>query len=198
MGAYDIMPFTASRGGHHRQIALPVGANTTAATANTSWLTGEILEITYAEDAGDVDVTPDGSALPNTGLIYIAAGSSEGILQSRTGALTAGGADGLMAPCWVMDHGTEFVTRNAFNNNDTNVGPAGSGAMTGVGIGVTCGLWRDNTNPGTVSGDVNGDMGIDVNTTSCVVTRLLDVNNQDTSVSGGDTDKIVFMVVNET
>jgi hypothetical protein len=192
MGARDIMPL-ASGQGRPRIVSLPVGASTTSGTANTSWLEGEVVEVTAA--SGDIDVTPDGAADPHTGLVYIAAASSAGVLQTKTGGTTAGDADGLLCPCYVIGPGVEFVSRNVVSNSDTNIGPAGSGAMTSVTIGATCDLWRDNTNPGTVSGDVNGDFSFDINGDGMVITNILDSQNRPIAESGGTADKVVAMLI---
>jgi hypothetical protein len=194
MGARDIMPFVSHAGAHHRIVSLPVGDDTSANTADTSWREGELVVLLTASNG--IDVEGDGSTTPDAdGLTYVAAGSSEGILRTVTGGTTTGDADQRMCPCYQIDLDTEFVTRNAFNNSDTNIGPAGSGAMTNVVVGASCGFWRDNTNPGPVSGDVNGDFGIDINTNGLVITRILDDQGDDIGVSGRTADKIVFKMV---
>lgn len=194
MGQRDIMPLTSVLGGHTRTVGLPVGANTTKSTANTSWLEGEPVTITAA--SGDIDCSADGALDPTSGLIYIAAGSSEGMITKFAGlAGTTGDADGQLCPCYVIDGETEFVTRNVFNNSDTNIGPAGSGAMTNVTIGATCDLWRDNTSPGTVSGDVNGDMGFDINGDGMVITKILDANGRPTSVTSDTAHWVVAKLI---
>ena len=194
MGARDIMPYISSLGGHHRVISLPVGDDTSVNTADTSWREGELVVLATGSDG--IDVEGDGATTPDAdGLSYIAAASSEGLFRTLVGDNTTTGAiDQRMCPCYQVDLDTEFVTRNVFNNSDTNIGP--NGTNTGYEVGTSCGFWRDNTNPGTVSGDVNGDFGIDINTNGLVITRILDAQGDDIGVSGGTADKVVFKMVN--
>jgi hypothetical protein len=187
MGARDIMPFVSGRGGHARILHLPITAATSAETVATSWKEGEVLELV----SNTLIVTPDGAADPHTGLVYIAAGSSAGLLQTKTGGTTTSDADGLGAPVYVLDADTEFITRNVVNNNDTNIGPAGSGAMTSVAIGATCDLWRDDTNPGGVSGNVNGDFSFDINGDGMVITQILDSQKRPITESSGTAHWVV-------
>jgi hypothetical protein len=189
MGARDIMPFISGSGGHARIISLPVGANTTAAVASTSWQEGEVVEITAA--SGDIDCTPDGAADPNLGLVYIAAASSAGVLQTKKGNQTTGDADGLLCPVYCIDPDTEFITRNVVSGDDTNIGPAGNGTMGSVTIGATCDLWRDDTNPGGVSGAVNGDFSFDIGGNAMTITQILDSQKRPTSVSGATAHWVV-------
>jgi hypothetical protein len=193
MGARDIMPLSSVMGGHCTIIALPVGAATSAGAAGTSWEEGEVVEITEA--SGDIDVTPDGAADPKGGLVYIAAASSAGVMQTKKGSQVTGIADGLLCPCYVMEAGVKFVSRNVVDSNDTNIGPSGDGTMASVTIGATCDLWRDDTNPGGVSGGVNGDFSFDINGDGMVITDILDSQNRPTSVSGGTADKVVAMLI---
>ena len=181
MGARDIMPFVSSRGGHARVLHFPITAATSAEVVGTSWKEGEVLELV----SNTLIVTPDQTADPKLGLVFIAAGSSAGLLQTKTGGTTTSDADGLACPVYTIDHDTEFITRNVVNNSDTNIGPAGDGTMTGVVIGATCDLWRDATNPGPVSGDVNGDFSFDVNGNAMTITQLLDNQKRPIAESGG-------------
>ncbi len=181
MGVRDIMPFVSSHGGHARVLHFPITAATSAETVATSWKEGEVLELV----SNTLIVTPDQTADPHTGLVYIAAGSSAGLLKTKTGGTTTSDADGLAAPVYLMDEQTEFITRNVVNNNDTNIGPAGDGTMTSVVIGATCDLWRDATNPGPVSGDVNGDFSFDINGNGMVITQILDSQKRPIAESGG-------------
>ncbi len=189
MGARDIMPLATGQAGVRIQ-GFPVGANTTAAVAGTSWLEGEVVEITAG--TGDIDLTPDGAADPKLGLVFIAAASSEGMLRAKTFGTTTGDIDGLICPVYTFEVGVEFVTRNVVSGSDTNIGPAGDGTMGSVTIGATGDLWRDDTNPGPVSGAINGDFALDIGGNAFTITRILDSQGRDTSVSAGTPDKIVF------
>ena len=190
MGARDIMPLATGQNGVRIQ-AFPITANTSANTAATSWREGEVVELV----SNAIIVTPDGAADPHTGLVYIAAASSEGLLRAKTFGTTVGDLDNELVPCYAFTPGVEFVTRNVVNGDDTNIGPAGSGAMTNVVVGATADLWRDNTNPGTVSGDVNGDFSIDIAGNGFIITQILDSRGDDTAVSGNTADKVVFTLI---
>lgn len=190
MGARDIMPLATGQDGVRIQ-AFPITANTSAATVATSWLEGEVVELV----SNKIVVTPDGAADPHTGLVYIAAASSEGLLRAKTFGTTVGDLDNELVPCYTFEPGVEFVTRNVVNSNDTNIGPAGDGTMTSVLVGATGDLWRDDTNPGGVSGDVNGDFALDINGNGFIITRILDSQGDDTAVSGRTADKVVFALI---
>lgn len=185
MAARDIMPFISERGGHNRVIAIRMGGGTTTATEDTSWLEGEVVEIDAA--AGDLNASGTGAGGaedPAGGLHYIAAASSESLInkfQATSGAAT----HNIMVPVYDLYDGGEFVTRNVYNNSDTNIGPAGDGTMTGVLVGVTCDLWVDDS-------AAAHDHGLDINGDYFIITRILDANGEDTAVSGGTADKVVF------
>jgi len=190
MGARDIMPFVSGRGGHARILSLPITAATSAEAVGTSWKEGEVLELV----SNTLIVTPDGAADPKLGLVYIAAASSTGILQTKTGGTTTSAADGLACPVYVIDADTEFITRNVVSGSDTNIGPAGDGTMAAVVIGATCDLWRDDTNPGTVSGDVNGDFSFDIGGNGMTITQILDSQKRPIAESGGTAFYVVAML----
>ncbi len=188
MATNDILPVVDANGGSARVDSTPIGANTSADTANTSWRIGEVLVVTAA--SGDIDVIADGAEDPALGLHRIAAGSSEGLLHKIAGPSPAtGDADGQISSNYTLAVGQEFVTRNVFDNSDTNIGPAGDGTMTSATIGATADLWRDNT---AVSDGPNGTFGIDINGDYFTITRILDVKGDDTSVSGAMADKVYF------
>lgn len=185
-----ILPFIQSAD-KPRVLSFAVGAATSKNTAGTSWKAGEVVVVTAA--SSDIDVAPDGTSDPAAGLVFLAAGSSEGMIVKAKGIGGAtGDADGDLCPVYRFDPGVEFMTRNVFSGSDTNIGPAGSGAMTGVTIGADADLWRDNTNPGPVSGNVNGDFGLDLAGDFFTITRLLDSMGRDVSVSGGTPYWVVF------
>lgn len=195
MGKQDIRPSVSPTGGHFRINNFPVGGATSRDTTDTSWKEGEVMTVDAA--AGDINVAADGATDPAAATTFIAAGSSEGIINREAGPSGGtGDADGLMSAHYAITDGVEFSTRNAFNANDTNIGPAGSGVMTGVLVGVNVGFWRDDTNPGPVSGDVNGDFGINVAGTGLLITRIVDNQGADISVSGNAADRIFFQEVN--
>ena len=196
MASFDIMPAVSEHGGHSRIVGLPVGGSTSLATADTSWQIGEVC--TIDEAAGDVNVSADGALDPTTltAVLVLAAGSSQGEIIKAAGlAGTTGDADGNLAPFYTFEPGVEYQTRNVFNNSDTNIGPGGSGAMTGVLVGVTADLWRDNA--GTVgTNTANGNFGIDINGNYFTITGIFDALGRPTSVSGGTADHVKFMRVN--
>ena len=182
MAARDIMPFVSEHGGTSRIVSYRMGALTTNDTEDTSWLEGEVLVVNAA--VGDIDAEIDGAADPAGGLHAIAAGSSQGLISVNNG--TSGATThAITVPCYDIYDGGEFVTRNVYNNSDTNIGPNGSGAMTGVLVGVTADFWVDDSATAHEHGlDINGDF--------FVITRILDANNKDTYLSGGTADKVVF------
>jgi len=188
MARHDIMPAVSEHGGHSRTIGFPVGANTTIDTADTSWQVGELVTIDGA--AGDINASADGALDPAGGLIHVAAGSSQGEIVKAGGlGATTGAADGNLTPVWTFEPGVEFKTRNVFDNSDTNIGPGGSGAMTGVIVGETCDLWRDDT---AATGAPNGTFGIDINGNHFIITRIVDSRGQSTSISGDTADLVYF------
>ena len=186
MSRMDIWPFTNRLNSDAYGFAGASGA--TKNTVSTSWKPGEVGTIS----GGTFQVSAAGTIDPSTGLIYLAKTSSEGAIVKAGGlAATALGAASKPEPVYAFESGVEFVTRNAFSGSDTNIGPAGSGAMTGVTVGADCDLYRAVT--GTVTGSgVNGDFGIDVAGDWFTITRLLNAQGQDTSEFGGTVNFIVF------
>lgn len=188
MSRRDIWPFNNRL--NSDAYAFPVGAGTSKNTVNTSWREGEVLIITAA--SSDVDVAPAGTIDPAAGLAYLAKEPSEGMIVKAGGlAATTGTADGDLTTVYGFESGLEWSTRNVFSGSDTNIGPAGSGALTGCTIGADCDLYRAIT--GTVTGaGVNGDFGIDLGGDYFTITRLLNSLGQDVSEFGGTVDRIVF------
>lgn len=165
MSLRDIRPFRSSNGGWEKVEGVRVGAGTTS----TSWEEGEVLVIDAA--AGDANVAPDGATAASNLTIIATAGSSG--LQSVYGATdttwtTTPPADHQVTG-YILSDEAEFITDNVFNNSDTNIGPAGTGALTGALPGATAGFWHDLT-AGT------GDQGIDVNGSTLIITGWLDAN----------------------
>ena len=190
MSQFDIMPRSAAEGGHEKERTYRMGGGTTSGAANTSWQRGEVLILDPA--AGDVNTAPDGASDPTSAanIPIIAAASSAGLIETEGG--TSGAASHrIMTPCYDFDSAQAYVTRNVFNGNDTNIGPGGSNAMTGVFVGVTCGLWRDNTATGQPDG-VNGTFGIDIGGSGFKVSRILDSLGRDTATSGQPADLVEF------
>jgi hypothetical protein len=194
MARHDIVPHQSEHGGHARLLHFPAGAGTTESIHDTSFRAGEVLEITAA--SGDIDCTPDGAADPGTGLVYISATDSQGLVRGFGGPQAAAGdADGELVAVYAWNDGQEFETDNAYAGDDTNIGPAGSGAMTGVTIGATVGLWRTAQTAAGTPGEINGDFGVDTGGTTCIITQILDALGRPTSVSGADPATIVFKLI---
>lgn len=188
MGFRDIWPFFSEHGGHDRAHGYRMGALTTDDTQDTSWEQGYWLAVDAA--VGDINEVVDGAVDPAGGLHYIAAASSAALIKTNGGTSAAATHD-IIVPVFDVYGGAEFWTRNITDTDDTQIGPisgGGSGAMTGVLIGVTADGWVDDTTA-TMIGHAHG---IDINGDFFVITRLLDVNNRDSWLTGAVVDKIVF------
>ena len=184
----DIRPFESQNGGHDTINHFRLGGAITNTVEDTSWERGYVLQIDPA--VGDINPEIDGTVDPAEGFTYLAMASSANLIAAAKGVSGAASHD-ITVPCYAMGEGMSFRTRNAFNNNDTNVGPAtgtGSGAMTGIFVGVTCDLWVDDT----TTTMVGHDHGIDINGNFFTITRILDDQGRDTWASGGTADWIVF------
>lgn len=192
MGKGDIRASVSAHGGHTRLHHFAVGANTSRDTIETSWKEGELLFINVA--VGDIDLEGTAGATAVGPLVKVAATSSEGLINLLGGpSATTGAADGQLCGVYATTDDLEYSTRNAFDNTNTNIGPAGSNTMAGIFAGVTCAWWRQTVaNGGTVSGDVNGDFGIDINAAGMTITRIVDATGQDTSITGAAADRIFF------
>jgi hypothetical protein len=185
MSKRDIWPFTNRN--NSDAYGFSGASGSTKNTVNTSWKDGEVVTIA----TGSVVVSAAGTIDPSTGLIYLAKVPSEGAIVKAGGlAATSLAATSKPEPFYAYESGVEFVTRNAYSGSDTNIGPAGSGAMTGVTVGADCDLYRSVT--GVIGGGVNGDFGIDVAGDWFTITRLLNSQGQDTSEFGGTVNWIVF------
>lgn len=188
MGFRDIWPFFSEHGGHDRVHSYRMGALVTNDTEDTSWSQGYWLVIDAA--VGDINMEVDGAVDPAGGLHYIAAASSADLITANGGTSGAATHD-IYVPVYDVYGGAEFWTRNVTDTNDTQIGPisgGGSGAMTGVLVGVTADGWVDDT----TATMIGHEHGIDINGDFFVITRLLDVNNNDTWLTGAVADKIVF------
>jgi hypothetical protein len=155
-------------------------------TEDTSWVEGEVLVVDAT--VGDIGPETDGAIDPAGGLHYIAAAGSADLIQQYNA--TSGSPANVRVPVFDFYGGGEFMTQNVTDTDDTQLGPAagpagGSGAMTGVLVGVTADLWCDDSAAlHHFSLDINGDF--------FVITKILDVNNEDILISGGTADKIIF------
>jgi hypothetical protein len=181
MANLDIMPFTAPRGGHDRMVTFERAA---AATYNVgNW----VLE----NGAGVIDEVAAGTEAIVSNTHFISAEDAEANI-ARIGDTryvdppnTARGDS--VYPLW--DENVEFVTRNVYNNSDTNIGPAGDGTTT-IAVGDLVQGWV------TVAVAGVSDHGLDVNVAGNLeVTRLLDALGRDTYLSGDAIDKVVFRLV---
>lgn len=191
MAARDIMPALSEHGGHNSVRHFRMGALTTDATEDTSWLEGEVLLLDGA--AGDINyggVGAAGTISAAGGLTFVAAASSAGLIAAAGG--TSGAAThNIMVPCYDMaDDQQVWVTRNVFDNSDTNIGPAGTGTNLTLLVGMLVDLWVDDSSfPGHV-------WGLDLNAGAhFVVERILNATGQDIGLTGEAVtlaDKILF------
>ena len=190
----DIMPFTSEHGGLDRILYFRMGASTTNTGENDSWERGYWM--IYNQGAADIDAANTDQEDPAsiTNPIYVSAASSAGLIQTRGG--TSGAAThAIRVPCYDIYSGMEFRTRNIFaSGSDTNVGPiagAGDGTMTNVVVGATADVWVDDTTA-TMVGHVHG---LDLAGNFFEITRILDTSGEDTFISSGTADWVVFRAV---
>jgi len=120
----------------------------------------------------DIQVSAVG-AIAVDGTTFISADTSEGIINREGGPsatlITSGNN---MVGVIMFSDGVEFSTRNAFNTDTTNIGPAGVFNSALVRPGEICSLRRSATAP--VSSDPNGDFGLEISGTGLRITRILD------------------------
>jgi hypothetical protein len=177
------MPFNAEHGGHNRVEAYELENAAGAVTA--TFRIGEFV-IVDATD-GDVDEVAAGQTvltMANIGIHFVAAEDSQFNIE-RLGDARYVAPPNIARPMSlypVSDHGTLFVTRNVYNNTDTNIGPGGDGTMTAVNVGDTACIRR-----GAV-----GDHGIDIDDAGFRIVRILDAQGRDTYQSGAAADKVIF------
>lgn len=185
MAQDDIRPVVDAHGGHKLMRHFRMGALTTDATEDTSWERGEILLL----DAAVGDINPAGTGAggaedPSGGLHYIAAAGSSELIAHNNGTSGAATHD-ISVPVYDVNNGGEFKTQNVYSNSDTNLGPGGNGAMTGVLIGVTCDFWVDDSATAHIHGiDINGDY--------FTITRIVDSEGRDTWLTGNDPAWVYF------
>ena len=190
----DIMPFVSEHGGHDKINYFQMGDVTTSTVEDTSWERGYWLQYIVGDPGVDalVDGTDDPASITNQ--IVVSAASSAGLIQTRGG--TSGAAThAIRVPCYDVYSGMEFRTRNVFaSGSDTNVGPlagAGDGTMTNVVVGATADVWVDDTTA-TMVGHVHG---LDLAGNFFEITRILDTSGEDTFISSGTADWVVFRAV---
>ena len=177
MPAYDIMPFRSEHGGVPPIHYFRMGALTTADTENTSWLAGHVMTLDPA--AGDINAHTDGAVAAGATTTFISAASSADLLQLHNG--TSGAAThNIYVPCYSLFDGTEFITRFAYNNSDTELAITSGG---GIFQGVTGDLWCDDV----VTTLVGHRFGFDINGDGAIVTRVLDQQGRDSAMDGAGT-----------
>jgi len=184
MAQQDVMPLTSSLGGHLRM----EGYNRAAAP---TYRIGEWTIITVAADStvDEIAAAVGGAAYDGT-LHRVAA--DDGAINPAVPAGSGSPGTRFVSPpntakmdsMYVLTPDTEFVTRNAYNGNDTNIGPAGAFASANIRVGATAGVHRAAT----------GDHGIDVAQGGLVITRLLDAQGNDSAFTGNAVDRVAFRV----
>jgi hypothetical protein len=193
MAAGDIMPVVSEHGGHNRTVSFP--GNTGAA-----FVIGELVQVNNAGVMDEVaagptiiNVTNDsgvngaGATFDNVETAMVAAtDASANIARIGDGRYVDPANVGILHSAYLFDDQTEFVTRNVFSGSDTNIGPAGDNTQTLV-IGEQVGLR-------TTAGGVHG---LEAVGTGLIVTRIVDAQGRDVSLSGAADDKIYFRRVND-
>lgn len=181
MAALDVMPFEA---GENKPTArsFRIGALTTNDTEDSSWLVGNWM--VFNAGADDIDALTDGTDDPVSGNIFVSTTSSRGEIQSK--GLTSGAAThAARTTVLQVTKGAQFITKNAFNGDDTNIGPAGTNT---IGVGDTGDVWVSDATS-TLAGHIHG---LDTSADYFTVTRVLDANKEDTYVSGATAAWLVF------
>jgi hypothetical protein len=183
MASFDVMPFNAEHGGHNRVEAYELENAAGAVTA--TFRIGEFVLMDVTD--GDVDEVAAGQTvltMANIGINFLAAEDSQFNIE-RLGDARYVAPPNPTRPVSLYpltDHGQLFVTRNVFNNTDTNIGPGGDGTMTAVNVGDTACIRR-----GAV-----GDHGIDIDDAGFRIVRILDATGRDTYITGAAADKVIF------
>lgn len=200
MARFDIRPYRSAHGSHTRTLTFQMGAGSTATGEDTAWLEGYIMEVDPA--VGDINPATNGNVDPKDfatggtgggahGGVYIAAGSSQGLMSRQVGpsnvsGITAGQISDILVPVWEFLPDVEFITANVFSNSDTLVD-----LDTGFQIGDGCDLWVDDSTA-TMAGH---NHGLDINTTNTfVITGKLDSLGQSSLVSGNTTTHVLFRI----
>ena len=170
----DVMPVVAEHGGHDRAMAFePVAAPT--------YRLGEW--VTLAVGTGLIDESAAGTAVVNPGIHFVAANdSTANIARIGDPRYVNPPNTARLDSVYHLSPETEFATGNVYNNNDTNIGPAGDGTMVGVLPGVAAGLRVT----------VAGVHGIDINSTGLNITRTVDAFGVDVGLSGAAAARVYF------
>lgn len=184
MANQDVMPFTSAHGGHNRMEAWEMENAGGAITA--TFLVGEFCVQGAPGTAGMVDEVAVNQHVITDATVhtfFVAAEDSQANI-ARLGDARYVDPPAVTKPASMYplsDKEVEFETRNVFDNNDTNIGPAGSNAMTGVAVGGTCCIRN-----------AAGSHGIDIDDVGLVITRILDAQGEDTYLTGAAADKVIF------
>lgn len=183
MAIRDIMPYASPHGGGlERNVAWQIENNGTTVTA-----TFRIGELVVVDANGQIDEVAAGQVSLTTttkGTTFLALEDAVANIR-RIGDARYGNTPSPAYPCTVatFDPDCEYITRNAFNGTDTNIGPAGTNTLTTTNVGDACGLR-------VTAGGVHG---LDLNTvTGFRISRILDSQGRDTYISGAATAFIVI------
>lgn len=182
MAAFDVMPVTSEHGGHSR-------VETFSSAATPTYRPGEWVLISATgtiQEQGEVL----GGSTYNPQLNRIAADDGlNDIARLNDPRFVDPPNTGRMDSCYVLLADTEFKTRNVFDGDNTNVGPAGAFDATLVIVGDTCGMHVTTVPTGTAA-----IHGIDVSAAGLVITRLLDAQGRDSALTGAAVDEVHFRV----
>jgi hypothetical protein len=184
MANLDIIPFASPHGGHSVIRAIAIANSTTYATADTSWQKGEVCQLVSGKIGAANAVFPatvTTAGVHNPAAHFVSVSSSQGELTIPNVASGAASISVLALFHPVLGE-QEFLTRNLFNNSDTRVVPL----ITHVGD--ICGWWRMSN----ATAGVNGTFGLDTNGTGLIITRVLDANMTDITISGAAGVFVVF------
>ena len=182
MAAFDVMPVTSEHGGHSRVEAFARAATPTYRPGE--WVlvsaTGTIQE--QAEAAAGATYNPTLNRIAaDDGLISPSRiGDTRYVDPPNTAKLDS---------CYTLLSDVEFKTRNVFNTDNTNIGPAGTFSAALVIVGDTCGMHVT-----TVPTGVLALHGIEMSAAGLVITRLLDALGRDSALSGDAVDQVHFRV----
>lgn len=182
MANQDIIPFASPHGGHSTIRPYKIAASTSFATAETSWLKGEVTVVTAGAVGAANAVIANGATNHNPAIHMIAVASSQGEMSLGLFASAAATINALAGFNPVLGE-QEYMTRNLYNNSNVRVVPL----LTHVGD--ICGWWRDNTTSATAP---NGTFGLDTNGTGLIITRVLNANYEDIGDHGGTGTFVVF------
>ena len=182
MAAFDVMPVTSEHGGHSRVEAFARAATPTYRPGE--WVlvsaTGTIQE--QGQDLNGATYNPQLNRIAaDDGLINPARiGDTRYVDPPNTAKLDS---------CYALLSDVEFKTRNVFDGDDTNIGPAGTFSAALVIVGSTCGMHVTAAPTGVLALH-----GIDVGAAGLVITRLLDALGRDSALTGDAVDQVHFRV----